>query len=270
VTVRFDYNVLSVDADGVIDTLAVHIAYAAGRHDGVYLRVARSARLRDLEFLRDLPGLRYVEVLGPVVDDTAALLIPGVREVCLLTQCKKALPDLSGSTVSKLGLDSRPGLEQVAAVGLDEFSVWGWRGTDFRFLGDQPSLRRLKLEATRQLVSLQGLQHCPRLEYVELLALRATGLAPLARASKLQHLWIIGDRRITGEATLDLADLADLPELTEIRIGFGGAIETLAPLTGPMGRRLRDFRIRGTKVGDGDLSPLQSMNPAADVLGPDD
>ena len=97
---RLDYNVLSVDVDGVIDTLSIHTAYVAGGHDGVYLRVARSGRLRDLEFLRDLPGLRYVEVLGPVVDDTAALLIPGVREVCLLTRCKKPLPDLSGSTVA--------------------------------------------------------------------------------------------------------------------------------------------------------------------------
>jgi hypothetical protein len=153
--VRFEYNVLSVEVDRVIDTLAIHAAYVAGGHDGVYLRVARSARLRDLEFLRDLPGLRYVEVLGSVVDDTVALLIPGVREVCLLTRCKKALPDLSGSTVSRIGLDSRPRLEQVAAVGLDEFSVWGWRGTDFLFLGDQPGLRRLKVEAARQLVSLE-------------------------------------------------------------------------------------------------------------------
>jgi hypothetical protein len=268
--VRFDYNVLSVDVDGDIDTLAIHIAYVAGGHDGVYVRVARTAKLRDLDFLRDLPGLRYVEVLGPVVDDTAALLIPGVREVGLLTRCEKPLPDLHGSTVSKLGVDSRPGLAQVAAVVLDEFSVWGWRGTDFTFLGDQPRLRRLKVEATRQIVSLDGLQHCPRLEYVELLDLRATGLAPLAAASRLQHLWILGDRRITGEAMLDLADLAGLPELTELRIGFGGTIATLAPLTGPMGRRLRDFRIRGTKVGDGNLSPLQSMQPAADVLGPND
>ncbi|MEU4392803.1 hypothetical protein [Kribbella sp. NPDC023855] len=72
------------------------------------------------------------------------------------------------------------------------------------------------------------------------------------------------------EVALDLADLADLPELRKVRITFGGAIATLAPLTGPMGRRLRDFRIRGTEVGDGDLSPLQLMHPAADVLGPDD
>jgi hypothetical protein len=79
--VRFDYNVLSVDVDGVIDALAVHRAYVAGGHDGVNLRVARNARLPDLEFLRDLPGLRYVEITGPVGDDTAALLIPGIREV---------------------------------------------------------------------------------------------------------------------------------------------------------------------------------------------
>jgi len=268
--VRFDYHVLSVEVDGVVDTLAVHTAYVAGGHDGVYLRVARSARLRDLEFLRDLPGLRYIEVLGPVVDDSAALLISGVVEVCLLTRCKKALPELSGSTVSKLGLDSRPGLEQVAVMGLDEFRVWGWRGTDFTFLGDQPRLRRLKVEATRRLVSLEGLQHCPQLEYVELLAVRATALTPLAEAHRLQHLWIIGNSRITGEATLDLADLADLPELTELRICFGGAIATLAPLTGPIGRHLRDFRIRGTRVSDGDLSPLQALHPAARVVGPDD
>ncbi|MEQ7011347.1 hypothetical protein ABN028_34795, partial [Actinopolymorpha sp. B17G11] len=102
--VRFDYNVLSVDVDRGIDTLAVHSAYVAGGHDGIYLRVARSAKLRDLDFLRDLSGLRYVEVLGPVVDDTAALLIPGVREVCLLTRCKKPLPDLTGSTTSRIGL----------------------------------------------------------------------------------------------------------------------------------------------------------------------
>ncbi|MEQ7011423.1 hypothetical protein ABN028_35205 [Actinopolymorpha sp. B17G11] len=158
----------------------------------------------------------------------------------------------------------------MAAVDLDEFTVWDWRGTDFTFLGDQPRLRRLKVEATRQLVSLDGLQRCPRLEYVELLDLRAKDLAPLAQASRLQHLWIIGDYRITGEATLNLADLAHLPELTEIRICYGGAIATLAPLTGSMGYRLRDFRIRGTRVRDGDLSPLQSMGQAADVLGPND
>jgi hypothetical protein len=232
--VRFDYNVLSVDVDSGIDALPLHIAYVAGGHDGVYLRVARSAKLRNLELLRDLPGLRYVEVLGPVVDDTAAFLISGVREVCLLTRCKKPLPDLSGSTVSTIGVDSRPGLEQVATVSLDALTMWGWRGTDFTFLGDQPHLRRLNVEATRQVVSLDGLQRCPQLEYVELLDLRVTGLAPLAQAGRLQHLWIIGDPRITDEVTLDLAHLADLPELTQLRISFGGTIVTLAPLTGLM------------------------------------
>jgi hypothetical protein len=31
-----------------------------------------------------------------------------------------------------------------------------------------------------------------------------------------------------------------------------------------------DFRIRATKVGDGDLSPLQLLHRSADVVGPND
>ncbi|MGW5195179.1 hypothetical protein ACWEOO_38410 [Kribbella sp. NPDC004138] len=252
---RFDYHVLSVEVDGVVDALAVHTAYVAGGHDGVYLRVARSARLRDLEFLRDLPGLRYIEVLGPVVDDSAALLIPGVVEVCLLTRCKKALPELSGSTVSKLGLD------RVPRLGL------AWDGLCVPRRPTAPSTTRgggnppARVSRGSAALSTAGVRRTAR----------RTGdsLTPLAEAHRLQHLWIIGNSRITGEATLDLADLAELPELTGLRICFGGAIATLAPLTGSIGRHLRDFRIRGTRVGDGDLSPLEVLHPAARVVGPD-
>jgi hypothetical protein len=45
--------------------------YVEGGYDGVRYLIPRGVKHGSLEFVLDLPGLRYLNVQGPVTDDSA-------------------------------------------------------------------------------------------------------------------------------------------------------------------------------------------------------
>jgi hypothetical protein len=267
---RSDYNVLSarVDAGFSVDQLRDEYISAVD-YSGVYLKVERGFKLDDVQFLEDFPDLRYVELQGKVTDDSWAFRLPETREIILLTRCLVKIPDLAGSKLQRVAIDSRPGLESLAQLTrLGDLTIWLWRGTDFTFLGEQQNLRKLHIEAKRQVTSLDGLDGCPGLEEVELLDVRVTSLAPLGAASGLRRLWILGWHTMSQPVTLYLGDLAGLQELEEIRINHAGHVQSLQPLA--TFHSLNDFRLRNTEVLDGDLSILSELSKRATVVGPND
>lgn len=80
--------------------------------------------------------------------------------------------------------------------------------------------------------------------------------------------WERGSHRIKDERVLDLSALEGLTELEELRLTFGGRLQSLTPLRALP--RLCDVRLRGTTVADGDLSPLDELRPTASVVRPDE
>jgi hypothetical protein len=75
---------------------------------------------------------------------------------------------------------------------------------------------------------------------------------------------ILPGYRAKGEACLDLSDLTRLKGLKELRLVYAGAIHSLRPLLDLPA--LRDVRLRGTEITDGDLSPLSSVSARANAV----
>lgn len=241
--------------------------FESAGYELLWLRVRPPAKLRDLSFLHDIQGIRELDVQGSVQDDTHAFRIQGLRSLALLTRCHRPIPAVDFGGLTELALDNRPGLEHLQDIHrLETLRIFGWPGTSFAFLGTQSNLSTLRVEGRRQVSSLEGLDSCPGLEDVELLDMRVSGLAPLAAAQQLRKLWILGHDTNSEHVTLDLAHLADLQHLAELRITQCGRVRSLRPVA--TFTSLTDFRIRDTEVLDGDLTPLTQLAAHARVVGP--
>jgi hypothetical protein len=265
--VRSDFQVLTTRVGNALSFDALRDTYTAGSYSGLVLQVERGAKLKDVEFLNRLPNLRYLEISGSVRDDSRAFQLPELQELVLLTRSKAPVPNLVRSNLRRVGIDSQRDLRELSRLDdLTDLSLWLWAGSDFTFLGRKPKLRKLRVEGAKQIASLAGLDGCPNLEEVELVDLRVRSLAPLADAQALKRLWILGRPEMPEWTTLDLADLSQLHELVELRVTNAGAVRSVQPLAGF--RNLRDFRIGGTDIADGDLSPLKDLSTRATVVGP--
>jgi hypothetical protein len=126
----------------------------------------------------------------------------------------------------------------------------------------------LRVEATGQLASLDGLQHCWSLNEVDMFGVRVENLAPLAGLTKLRKLRICGDPDMRHDNLLDLADLSGLQNLHTLVLPNAGRIRSLGPLRSLP--NLRDVRLGGTTIVDGDLEPLVRLPVDTNVVGPND
>jgi hypothetical protein len=243
-------------------------AYVNGEYNGVYYQFERAVRHTNLNFLRVLPHLRYVEINGRVTDDTAVFGLPNLEELILLTRCRRPIPEIR-APLKRLAFDDRPGKERLATLSaLQGLVVWGWRGQDLQFAAPIGSLEKIKLEATNQLISLNGLQSCRNLAELEILDARAISLVPLRELTHLRVLRLIGSPDIDQEVVLDLSDIAGVAELEDVTITYAGAVKSLKPLLEMP--RLREVRLRQTLVLDDDLSPLDRLPEGTTVVGPSD
>jgi hypothetical protein len=266
---RFDYEVLSMQIDDSFKSEDLYRAYKAGRYNGINLRTTGSSRLRSLDFLESLPHLRYVEVTGGVANDARVFEIQGLQELVLLTRCQVPIPDGSASSLKSVGVDHRPGLGNLSRLpSLERLQVWNFKGADLTELSKSSILSRLKIEGIRQDVSLRGLETCDALSDLELVGMRIESLGPLRHLSRLTRLWLLGDSSFVPHQPLALEDLAKIKCLEELRLTYQGAVTSVAPLLNlPL---LRDVRLRGTSVADGDLEPLTALANRAAVIGPAD
>lgn len=234
----------------------------------VFIQFTKPLVYRDLEFVHELPGLCVVRVEGRVKDDTAVFGDSRLHRVELLTRCKRPIPPLAESALTRVGIDDRAGKEELAAAAnLADLEVWLWGGEDFGFLRGMASLARLRVEAKHQLVSLAGFEGCASLSEVDLFDLRVDGLGSLRGLSQLRRLSIMGSSRMRQPTVLDLNDLGGLGHLESLELITAGSVRSLRPLTRLP--RLRYVRLGGTQVLDGDLSPLDHLHPDATISRPD-
>jgi hypothetical protein len=250
-------------------SVAASRAYFDGGFDGVFYRFRSPVRHADLAFLRELTGLRYVEIDGVVRDDTVVFGLDVLEQAVLLTKCRKPIPALAPSRMQALGIDDRPGKEQLSALPhLTDLGLTLWAGRDLRFASGMAALRHLKIEGKRQVVSLDGIEECANLETLELIDCRVESLMPLRRLQGLRRLQLVGSPAIDMNVTLDLAEIAKLHQLAEVVITYAGSALSFGPLIGLP--QLHEVRLRGTIPLDGDLSPLDQLRKGAIVVGPYD
>lgn len=266
---RFDYDVLTWQVDAQFDWEELRDAYISGRHDGIYLRASGRRRLANLDFLENLPSLRYLEVLGAISDDSYAFTIEGLCELVLLTKCQVAIPGNPGRTLESVGVDCRPGVSHLSRLSaLRQLQLWNFNASSFADMPVSSTLTRLKVEGRRQDVSLQGLESCKALTDVEILEMQIESLGPLRELSRLRRLWLIGFGSALPGHSLTLEDLSRDGDLEELRITNQGSIASAEPLLNFP--HLRDVRLRGTRIADGNLDPLEVLAGRAVVVGPAD
>lgn len=268
---RNDFRVLSHGpADGPWDLPQLQQRFAEGGFNGLNIRFIHPAAFKSLDFLLSLEGLQYLEVNGRIRNDVAAFELPELRELTLATRSPRPIPGFASSSLTRLGIDDRDGKDHIATLeSLQELAIWLWKGQNLTFLHDaELPLRKLRLEGMKQVAALDGIASCRNLAEVEVREARIESLKPLSGLTALRSVRILPGYRAKGEACLDLSDLTRLKGLEELRLVYAGAIRSLRPLLDLPA--LRDVRLRGTEITDGDLSPLSSVSARANAVRPDE
>ncbi|WP_343989992.1 hypothetical protein [Terrabacter terrae] len=245
---------VKVGPEGV-DPTDLKREFESAGYSHLSLTIPRGVPLPNLEFLEQVQQIEQLDVTGPVRDDTYAFRRTDIRRLSLLTRCQRRIPEVSLSHLGELALDARPNLERVHDLAqLRRLSLFGWKSQDLTMLGHMPRLENLCIEARKYvLLTLDGLERCPHLRDVRLDRVRVASLTPLRRL-QLTRLWVLGGSRVSQEVLLDLADLAGMVELADLRIINGGAVKSTRPLLELP--NLSWLRLNGTRIVDGDTAPL--------------
>jgi hypothetical protein len=242
--------------------------YRANSCNGIWLRFERDiGRQMSLEFVNDLPGLECIDIDGPLKDDTPTFGVPTLRTLLLHTACSLPL-DLSRPTgLVELGIDHRSNMESIRGLAeLARLEVWGWRGGDLEFLGDKRRLVSMRLEGARRPApagSLAGIRRSSALEELTVFDAGLDGLEALRGLTEVTRIQIT--KAPGSGAPWDLSALESMTKLAYLTLTFCGPLQSLRPLVRLSA--LRDLRLRGTVVVDGDLSPLLEL-PSDVVIGP--
>lgn len=239
--------------------------YHDGGYNGVSLWPESGNRTR-LDFVRDLQGLRCIEVHGgPVTDDVAVFDVPTLEHLTLLTRCRKPLRLACLPLLRTVVVRARPGLESVASLPeLTQLCVVRWQGSDLTFLGEQPKLQLLRLEGWRRPRSrLDGIERAPNLDDLMALDVRIESIEPLRELANLRSIQLTGVPGMEDGEPWDLTALTGKPRLVDFRAPSQGSVRSLAPL-------LRLPALTGVGIGatvlDGDLTPYLDLPPHVNVV----
>lgn len=143
-----------IDAAGV-DPKELKRHFEAADYERLQLRISRTASVPDLGFLDQIVGIRELDILGPVKDDTHAFRRTDLHTLLLLTRCRRRIPDTDLQHLEKLAIDNRPHYEQIHDLPrLKWLALFGWKSASVSFLGDMPKLEYLRIEARKSLISL--------------------------------------------------------------------------------------------------------------------
>ncbi|GAB3068565.1 hypothetical protein GCM10027053_36030 [Intrasporangium mesophilum] len=238
-----------------IDPTELKREFKSADYSHLSLMIPRGTPLPSLEFLEPIHQIRQLDVTGPVRDDTYAFHRTDIRRLSLLTKCQRRIPEVGLTHLEELTLDTRPHFQQIHDLPqLQRLSLFGWQSQELTFLGHMPQLEHLRIEARHpMLLTLDGLERCRRLRDVWLDGVRVASLTPL-RELQLTRLWVLGRKGMTQEVLLDLADLAGMAELHDLRIIDGGTVKSAQPLLQLLNPSW--LRLNGTHIADGDTAPL--------------
>ena len=240
--------------------------YAAEGCDGVRVLCSRrSVRKVSLEFLRQVPGLRALEIDGPFHDDSVVSELASLESLDLDTTCRAPLRVDGLPRLEQLGVSG--GREELVGISqltnLRRLFLGRWQGTDLRFLGLQPRLEFLKIIGRQQVLSLDGIEGSRGLRQLMIQDAGVASLDPLRELSGLESIYLTNFPSFTAPEPWDLSVLAGSPRLEELRLVNMGSVLSLAPLDSMRG--LRRVTVRGA-VLDRDMTPLLRL-PRTTAVG---
>jgi hypothetical protein len=248
---------LSFDGPWSAEAVAVYIG---GGYDGLALVPSRRAKLADLDFVRELTGLRSLEVSSRMSNDVAAFEVDTLERLTLVTGSRRPIPgSIRQPAMRSLCLTARPGLDDVAAAWptLERLRLDFYSGTDLRFLGNAGSLRELEIWGRRQSGVLDGIEAGASLRRLKMANLAVEDSAPLAALQgELIELKLLSAPPGPSHGRISFADLQDAP-LQKIWISQASTLldlEALASLN-----RLRELRLLHCRLDDTDRAALTAL-----------
>lgn len=214
--------------------------------------------LRDLGFVRDLPGLTRVRLLRGVADCSAVADVPGLTELTLASDYRGPLALAGLTRLRVLGMPFLPAVADLAKLGeLRELTVWGWPRSEpsLQVLGDKPALEFLRLELVRTTVLTTAGLVAPRLRTLWLYDGRVSFTGTFPELAVLH---------LNSTKVASLGFVRDLPRLRELFVQNAGEVESVTPVRGHPELRVVAFGGR-TTFRDGDLGALLDL-PAVESV----
>lgn len=227
------------------------------REGAQFLRLNRTlgARVEDLEFLKELRGLRGVEIYDPTITmkALAPLLELGALELLGL-QCKFKDIDFA-ARFPRLRLASfhwQRGCETVfRSRELQFLFVEGYPGSNLMDLAGLTSLKRLHVNS-KSVVSAEGAAELASLAHLTFAY--CSSLLDVSAVSRCRSLRVLELYNCKKVAQLPAFSTCGLQRLT---IENGAVLESLKPLSAC--EQLEEVFLPGTKISDGDISPLLAL-----------
>ncbi len=226
-------------------------ADAIARLGAVRLRVAGFA---DLDFLREVRGVEELDVLDlRMASDRGAADVPTLRKLSLETYARNPIDFTQLPLLERLSFNWRPHAESVfASTGLTSLRISALPRVDLTDLRKLVRLKALRLDNSRRLSSLRGLEDCHELRVVSMRGCSSlediSALASLS--SSLEDVELDVCRKLR-----DVTVLAGLSRIKRLSLVDCGPIPSLAVIEGL--HALEEFYFYGTTVvEDGDMTPL--------------
>lgn len=244
--------------------------YDAGDYNGVGMWFRReTAKSISLSFLRSLPTVRGVSVVGPTRDDLAVFDLVGLECLILVTKCAKSLRLESLTSLRDLRIDARPGIGEVRRLTrLEYLSISKFRGSDLGLFGSHPDMRGLRLEGRGQRVSLSGLEGCPAVTFLDLWEINPDSLSPIQALRNLVNLQVKGKKAVSSWPAVDIDAVRAMNRLEWLFLLDLGTLRSLSPIRSVP--HLKGVKLDGCVIEDGDLSPLVDLPVGVHVTPPDD
>jgi hypothetical protein len=236
-----DYRVMrwsgSVDGPWTAEATA---RFREGGFDGLMIVPSGDWAPADLEFLRDLSGLRRFSYSGRLQNDVTALMLAGLESLALATGSRRRVPDVAQPDMRSVTLTDRPGINAGTKwPALESLRIGTWRGSDFAMVAGSPNLARIYIEGKRQQGTLVGLDACPLLEELTLINYSARGTAPLRALDRLRDVRLLAAKPTHPHGPIDFRDFSSA-RLERIWISNAPQIQNIPALSElPALRQLR-------------------------------
>lgn len=208
-----------------------------------------------LEFLKDLEWLEGLVIIHPrVTDDSAVHSLRMLRSLNLSTYSKMPIDFHCFPNLSRCVFYWRAGSESLfACEQLEDLFLHGYDGSVSKPFMTMRSLCRLAI-ANSAIQEIASVRYLKDLRHLRLLNLRY-----LRSLDGLQYLRDLAELEVSGCAGITTIDeVGSLTSLTKLYLNDDRTIASLSPIRG-LDLLEEVMFYGGTKIADGDLSPLQSL-----------
>ena len=226
-------------------------------YDGLAVVPSKAWTPPNLDFVRELDGLRLFRFSGKVRDDLAVFEVPGLEDLTLVTGSRRAVPEVVQPKLSALVLSDRPGLFVAARwPGLATVRVGGWKGQDLGVLAGAGRLASAYLEGRRQQGTLDGVEGCAAIESLLLVNYSVASTEPLRGLDALREVKLLAARPTPAHGALDLSAFTSR-HLAKIWISNASAL--LNPGALAQLPALRELRLLGCPLTEADRAAIAAL-----------